>query len=328
MKKLYFFIIFIILINIGFSQDSTVNWLTFDQVKDEFTKKQKPILIFAYQQNDSLSEKMFNTTFSNTEVAKYINLLFYPVKFDIHSKDTMTFFNGDKFPYNPITKYNSLTHMLIGDSIVTPTLIMFDEQAKGRVFYGYKNRDSIFPILINYHEKIYVSTSYEDWEKLYFEAYPPGHKQIITHLNIKWMTMEEMLEKQKTAPRKVFIDIYNNYNIAQTVMRLQVYNYAKIANYINSHYYPVTLGYTSDETFEIKGQTYKNSNDTYKFHEFAIAVLNAKMQFPAFVILDEDFNLLDRIQVFTTRESYNKIIHYYGDNAYKEIDFKNYKLNK
>lgn len=327
MKKILLIISVIFTTSYIYAQDSTVNWMNFEQVSVEFAQKQKPIIIYCFDENDSASMNMFQTTFKNEEVTKYINVLFYPIKLNIRDKDTLTFFNGSKYAFNQATGYNSLAYQLLGDSISTPALVMFNKQAQGKAFFGFKNRDSIFPILIYYNEEIFSSTAYDAWEEIYFEAYPPGQSQIISRLNIKWLTMEEMIEKQKIEPRKIFIDIYNNYNIGQTIMRLKVYNDPLVAHYINQNFYPVSLGYKSKEIFDIKGVTYQNEPQT-GYHEFAIAVLQAKMRFPAFIILDEEYNLLDRIQVFTNKDIFEKIIHYYGEDAYKTTDFQSFIQNK
>jgi thioredoxin-related protein len=327
MREKVLLFLLISLFSVGYAQDSNVVWLSFEQTAEKFAQKQKPVLIFAFAEDDSLSQKMFQQTFANPEVAKYINLLFYPVRLNVFDDDTITFFNGNKFVHLPNEKYHSLAKKLL-DSVAVPAMIVFDKKAVGRVFYGFKNRDSIFPVLIYYAEEVYNSTDYDDWQELYFSAYPPGLKQIITHLNIHWLTMDEMLEKQKTEPRKILIDIYNNYNVSQTVMRLQVYNDKQIANYLNKNYYPVTLQLRSNEEFTIKGITYKNSGKPLEYHEFAVAVLNKNLRFPAFVILDEDFNLLDRIQIFVTKDKMSDIVHYYGDNVYKTKSFKDYQKQK
>ncbi|MBN2664217.1 MAG: hypothetical protein JXR68_11255 [Bacteroidales bacterium] len=327
MKKILSITIFIFVTFSLFSQDSIVNWKSFEQVSLEFAQKQKPIIIYCFDQNDSASMNMFQTTFKNQEVTKYINVLFYPIKLNIRDKDTLTFFNGSKYSFNQTTGYNSLAYQLLGDSISSPALVMFNKQAQGKAFFGFKNRDSIFPILIYYNEEVFTSTEFKAWEEIYFEAYPPGQSQIISRLNIKWMTMEEMIEKQKNEPRKIFIDIYNNYNIGQTIMRLKVYNNPLVAHYINQNFYPVSLGYRSDEVFEIKGVTYQNEPQT-GYHEFAIAVLQANMRFPAFIVLDQEYNLLDRIQTFTNKDVFENIIHFYGDDAYKTTDFQSFIQNR
>ncbi len=325
MKQLFVFFFMFLFFNFAYSQDDTaVNWIDFKNVAEDFQQKQKPVFVFCYQKNDTLSEKMFNEVLKNPEVARYINALFYPVKFNIKTTDTLTFFNGSKFIFDPKKAYHSLTYQLLGDSISTPAIVLFNKQAQGRTFYGYKNRDTLFSMLIYYAEDVYMSTKFEHWKKLYFSAYPPGKKQIVSILNIKWMSMQEMLDAQKTEKRKVFIDIYNNFNVSQTVMRLKVYNEPDIAKYLNKNFYSVSLNFKSDEVFTFNDVRYKNSGKAHKYHEFAIAALQGNMHFPAFVVLDENLKLLERVQVFLKNDVFENIIKYYGDDIYKKMDFKAY----
>ena len=320
-------ILFLFLSTTLFSQDSTLNWLTFEQTSVLFEKNQKPIMVFLYSKDDLKSKKMLETTFANQEVYNYLNILFYSIKFDIETDDTLQFFNGKKFGHLPNEKYHSLVKYLAGDSITLPALVMFNRVGEGRVFFGSKNRDSIFPTLIYYSENIYNSTTYEEWEDYYFKAFPPGQKQIITRLKIRWQTMNEMLQEYETKPKMIFIDLYDSYNTASTVMRMETYNNPKIAEYLNKNFYRVTVKLRSEEEFELKGVTYKNSGTGYKYHQFPYAVLNGNLQFPAFVILDEDMNLIERKQIFMTPEIFEPIIHFYGDGNYKNQDYKTFFEN-
>ncbi len=316
MMKAKLLLIFLVLCRLAFAQDTVVNWLTFDQVSEKFSKKQKPILIFIRSDTSRLTVRMLSETFGNPEVARYINVLFYPILFDPKTSDSITFFNGQIFVKQPGQEYNQLLYSLLGNVIKFPAMVVFNHFGQGRVFYGFKDRDHIFPILVYYAEKAYQSVDYETFEKYYLKTYPPGKKQIITRLNIHWLTMQEALEKQKTQPRKIFIDLYDNYNISQTIMRITTYNNPVIAKYLNTHFYPVTVYARSDEEFDIKGIHYKKS-EKYPYNTFVIDILNGKMHFPAFVILDENLNLLERVQMYMPPEKIEPLLHYYGDNIYK-----------
>ena len=309
------------------TQDTVIKWDTFEAVGENFNKQQKPILIFCYDPKDKLSQKMLSETFANTEIASYLNVLFYNINFDITTNDSITFFNGQKFGKG--NKYHTLSTVLFGNQQVkVPSIVIFDKNAQGRIFEGFKNRDSLFPVLIYYSEEVYTSTEYESWEKIYFKSYPPGLQTIITRLNLNWLTMEELPKAMETSPKKVLIDIYNNYSISQTVMRLQVYNDPEVANYIKQYYYPVLLNYKSEEVFEFKGVKYANSNHPNGYHQFAIAALEGKMRFPAFLILDEKLNLLDRVQFFTDKELFMNISEFFAQDIYKTKDFKTFLEEK
>ncbi|MBN2893685.1 MAG: DUF255 domain-containing protein [Bacteroidales bacterium] len=312
---------------LGQEQDTVLEWLSFEETNKLFLENQKPVMIFLYSENEEQSLKMQNETFGNPEVAKYINALFYPIKLDVFSKDTLQFFNGQYYIHEPKNKFHSLASMLTADSVVYPALVVFDKYAQGNVFYGFKNRDSIFPILIYYYEELFKSVEYQEWESIYLKTYPPGQKQIITSMKIHWLTIDEMKEQLLIKPKPILIDIYDNYSVSSTVMRLYTYNNAEIAKYLNEKFYCVNVNLRSEEEFELKGVTYKNSGPPFNYQQFAYAVLQGNLTFPAFVILDEELNLLERIQIFLTPEKLDPIIHFYGENIYKTQDYKSFLNN-
>ena len=320
-------ILFILISFSSYSQQDNleiVKWQTFEKVGEFFSKKKAPILIWLYEDDSDSCKLMQDSTLYLSEVSNYINTLVYPIKLNAKTNDTITFFNGEKFIHEKNKKYHNLIYTLLSDSISFPSLILFDETATGSVFYGYKSRDDIFPILIYYVEKSYKSITFDEFKEQYFKAYPPGVKQIVTHLNIHWLEFEEMKEKQKIEPRKVLIDIYYNYSITATIMRTQTYNNPKIANYLNKNYYCTTVNAKEIDTLELKGVTYINQGASHGYHDFAIAVLQAKMDFPAFIILDEDYNLLERKQLYFTPKQLEPIIKFYGDDKYKNIEYKDF----
>ncbi len=310
----------------NFAQDSVVNWLSFDEAKTLFEKTQKPVFVFGYSENMPASKKMLETTLKNPEVVGYVNALFYPVKFDLSTDEEITFFDGKKYTKKAGSKFHSLAGTLLGDSIALPAMIMFDKFAQGQVFMGYKNRDSIFSVLVYYGEEI-RRTAYEDWEKIYFATYRPGQKQVISRLLIRWQKMSEVLLEFEKNPKPIFIDLYNNYSIASTIMRIKVYNNPEISKYMNSHFYNVTVDLKSTEEFELKGVKYKNMGAPYNYHSFVYAVLQGKLRFPSFVILNENLELIERVQFFMTPEDFTPLIHFYGDKEYKNKDLKKYLEN-
>jgi len=304
----------------------TVNWKTFEEVGKLFDTTQRPVLVYLYANYSDSCKLMFDSTFTNQEVVSYLNAVFYNIKLDVASDKPITFFDGKTYNKQPNKLYHDIVNTLIGENISLPAILMFNKDAQGEVFWGYKDRDHIFPVLIYYNEEIYKSTTYPIFEENYFKAYPVGMKQIITKLNIKWNSFSEMLELQKVTPKKILIDIYFNYSIAATMMRTKTYNDPIIANYLNNNFYATTVDARTEDLITIKGVTYKNPGAAHGFHEFPIAVLNGKMSFPAFIILDEDFNLIDRVQAYLTPEDIEPILNYYGGNFYKTMTYENYKL--
>ncbi len=326
MRSLFFVIFFIVKLTV-FSQIKTdsIKWLSIEQAGAEFIKKQKPVLIYFYKSHSDSCRKQEKTTFSNPEVANYINILFYPVKIDAETKDSLRFFDG-KYYYNSKStgKVHDLANQLVGNDTF-PALVLFSRKAVGRTFKGYKNRDEIFRILIYYAEDINLSTDFEDWYKYHKKGYPPGQSQIITRLKIKWRTLKEANELNKSIPKKTLLNFYNYNKISCTLLRTQTFNNSIIANYLNEKFYSVNIDVFTQDTLEIKGVKYINENKTYKFHQLPISALEGKMSFPAFIILDEKGNVLGRYQEYMTPEKFELIMTYFGEDTYKTENFEVFK---
>jgi thioredoxin-related protein len=307
---------------------SKVNWISFEETKNLFEKRQKPVLVYFYDSKNDSSRLMLNETFGLNEVASYINILFYPVKLDIYSKDTVTFFDGTKF-YNSGKngKFHDIVVQLLGTQFSIPSMILFNKQAQGAVFPGFKDRNHIFPILIYYAESLANPIPYDKFEKYYFETYPIGQKQIMTRVLVKWKTFNELPELMKTKPRKIMVNLYDNYNISSTMQRLKTYNNPLIAKYLNEKFYCTNLDVKSLDSINFLGQTYINEKAAHGFHQLAIAMLNGNMQFPAFIVIDENSKLLDRFYGYMSPDDFEVLIHFIGDDDYKNEKWDEYKLN-
>ncbi|MCF6240634.1 MAG: thioredoxin domain-containing protein [Bacteroidales bacterium] len=305
---------------------SKVNWKSFEEVQKLFAEKQKPVYIFLYDNKDS-SQLMLNQTFGLDEVANYINVLFYPIKLNIYSKDTIRFFDGQYYT-NQGKNIHDLAFKLAGDTIpYTPTSVVFSREAVGAVYKYYKNRDSIFPILIYYAEDANKALPYPDFEKYYFKTYPPGRKQIMSRVLVKWKPIEEAFETAKKTHKKIFVNLYNNYNISCTMMRLKTYNNPVIAKYLNEKFIPVNIDVKMKDTVQLFGQTFINENQSHGYHQLAISFLNGKMVFPAFLVFDENGKFMDKKQEYMTPETFEPLIHFVGDDAYKTQKWTDYLKN-
>jgi thioredoxin-related protein len=326
--KLIFTATFLFLIAfLGKAQNinDSINWMTFDEVRKEFSEVQKPVMIFLYSQKSDSSVLMQKNTFSNPEVANYINILFYPLKLDVYSEEALTFFDGRVFENTESSgNKHDLAFMLAGRNDTLPALVFFDVNAQGQTFYGYKNRDEIFRTLIYYAENIGTTTSYEDWEKYHTRAFPPGQEQVMTRLNVRWLPLDEAMQKHEKHPQKILLNFYDYRKVSCTVMRTQVFNDKRISDYINQHYYPINIDVFTTDTLEIFGKQYVNSGEAHNFHQLPIAALAGYMKFPAFIIIDEENNVREKFQDFYTVEALKPILEYYGSDAYKKENWKDY----
>ncbi|OQX98154.1 MAG: hypothetical protein B6I20_11410 [Bacteroidetes bacterium 4572_117] len=304
---------------------SKVEWKSFEETNKLFIANQKPVLIFLFDNNDDSSKLMLNEVYGLDEVANYVNALFYPIKMDVFSTDTITFFDGIKYTNTGKNKgVHDLAIKLAGGVPQTPSNLIFTKEAIGSVYPGFKDRDNIFPVLIYYAENAYKSTDYEKFEEYYFKTYPPGQKQIMNRILTKWKSLDEAFELSKKSPKKVLVNLYNNYSISCTMMRLKTFNNPQIARYLNEKFYCVNINVKTKDTLKLFDQVYINEGATHGYHQLPISFLNGKMKFPAFLIFDEESKFLDRKQEYMTPEAFEPVIKFVGDNEYKKQKWNSY----
>lgn len=144
---------------------------------------------------------------------------------------------------------------------------------------------------------------------------------------IHWMSFTEAMEASKTERKKILIDFYTDWCGWCKKMDASTFSDPKVAEYINANYYavkfnaekegPITVG---DTTYAIIPNAGRNGT-----HGMAITLLNGKMSYPSFVFLDEYFNLLSPLQGYHTSSQLEAPLKYFGDNAYKTMNWTQYQ---
>ena len=328
-----------LLIFIGFSSYSqsnkpdsgSVNWISMEEAKARFAKQAKPILIFIENEDSGLSNAMNDSTFRVHEVTNYINIRFYPIKINAFTKDTITYMNGQKFvntkAKNGKKEHHDIVKFLLGDKPVFPGIIILNTDGLGTAFEGYFNRDELFPILIYFSENVFKTTIYEDWFTDYDKTYPSSNTKgyTVTRSIVKWIEFEDAIERNKTSPKKYFVDLYANWNVGATIMYIAGYNNSEVAQILNENYYPIRINVLTKDTFEIGGITYMNrGEDDNTYNDLPVAMLEGKMQFPAFIILNEKMQPIYKNQYFQSSKNMVPILKYFASDKYLETDYSEF----
>lgn len=141
---------------------------------------------------------------------------------------------------------------------------------------------------------------------------------------IQWLTIEEAAARQKQEPRKIVIDVYTDWCGWCKKMDKTTFADPEVAAYVNANYYAVKLDAEGTEPITLDGHTFKY-NPEYKSHELAVALLNGQLSFPTTVYLDEEMKMLSPVPGFMDAPAFSQILHYFGDNHYKKMNFKEFE---
>lgn len=150
---------------------------------------------------------------------------------------------------------------------------------------------------------------------------------------IKWMTLEQAIEAQKTEPKKILIDFYADWCEPCKIMEQNTYNHSVIADYINQNYYLVKFNTERKEDLTLYGRTFSNpdyvSNKKGRngTHEFA-KYMNI-MSVPSAVFLDENAQPITILQGAMTAKEFEPYLTFFATDEYKKVktreDWENYQ---
>jgi thioredoxin-related protein len=142
---------------------------------------------------------------------------------------------------------------------------------------------------------------------------------------IHWISFEEAVLLSEKNPKKVFIDVYTSWCGWCKKMDATTFKETEVVEFINANFYPVKLNAETKDTIRFREKEFKYVQE-FKANELAISLLNGKMGYPSYVLLDEKFALMTApVQSYLPKEDLMPILKYYGTNIYKEKTWEEYK---
>ncbi|MHC1702265.1 MAG: thioredoxin family protein [Tenuifilaceae bacterium] len=166
-KTLITFLISAIIVFNAISQENNgkIKWYTFEEAIKLNEKVPKKIFIDVYTDWCGWCKTMDKNTFSNPQIAEYLNKYYYPVKFNAESKSDVTF-KGTVFK-NRGTESRSphdLAAALLSGKMSYPSVAYLDGESNLLTAVpGYSTPKDIEPILVFFAEDHYKTTKWEDF---------------------------------------------------------------------------------------------------------------------------------------------------------------------
>lgn len=141
---------------------------------------------------------------------------------------------------------------------------------------------------------------------------------------IKWMTLDEVQTAMKKQPRKVYMDVYTDWCGWCKVMDRRTFSNPDVIKYMNDKFYAVKLNAEQRDSIRFMGKAY-GFVEANRANQFAVEILRGQMSYPTSVILEENFQNPQAVPGFIDVPTMDVILHYLGENAYKNTPFNDYK---
>jgi thioredoxin-related protein len=148
-------------------EESLINWMPLDSALAKQKKAPKKILIDIYTDWCGWCKHMAKTTFSNKQIAAYINQNYYPVRFNGETTDTMIYLGDTLVNTNTGRRgAHQLTMILTNKRPSYPTLSYLDE--RGHLISpvpGYKSVNDIEPFLVFFTENVFRTSDFNSFQE-------------------------------------------------------------------------------------------------------------------------------------------------------------------
>ncbi len=329
MKRLIFSLILFALtgLNIARGQQQKptglVNWMSFEEMQRKARESPRPILISLYTDWCGWCKRMTLTTYSDPQIADYINTRFYPVAFNAETKDTIVY-QGETYVNPSITGKGThqLALKLSPQRLSYPTTVFMDREFQHATLVpGYLEAKAIAPILVFYKEKIYTGANINDFIAYFDSTFSQSGKAEANKPTVDWLSFQDALDKNPNAPRKILVHLTNPDCVSCKVMDSTTYHHPEVVKYLNEHYYSVRFDITSQDTITILNQKLYNTGG---YHQLVHAALKNQIELPAILFLNEKNELITPVPQYMTPSFLKPVLMYFKENHFQTKTFQDF----
>ena len=143
---------------------------------------------------------------------------------------------------------------------------------------------------------------------------------------IKWYSWEEAHELSKDNPKKVFVDLYTSWCGWCKKMDATTFKDPEVVKYLNENFYPVKFNAEQKEAIVFNEQEFTFIDQGRRgVHQLAYALLDGRLGYPAFVMLDESFARIMISPGFKQSPQLMKELSFAKEEKYKEMSWEDYR---
>ncbi len=143
--------------------------------------------------------------------------------------------------------------------------------------------------------------------------------------DIQWMSWEDAVRANEESPKKIFIDVYTDWCGWCKKMDKTTFTDPEVVRMLNDGFYAVKLDAEQKENIEFNGNTFKYIKQGRRgVHELAYALLDGKLGYPAFVIMDEKFSRIMISPGYKKSPQLLKELTFAKEEIYKKSSWQDY----
>lgn len=142
---------------------------------------------------------------------------------------------------------------------------------------------------------------------------------------IQWMTWEEAVKHIETQPKKIFVDIYTEWCGWCKRMDQTTFKDPEVVKYMNKHFYAVKFDAEMKKDITFRDHTFSwVASGRRGVHMLAYSLLEGKLSYPSFVMLNEKFDRIAISPGYKQPEQLMKELHYAAEEKYRESSWEEY----
>ncbi len=146
-------------------------------------------------------------------------------------------------------------------------------------------------------------------------------QELIEPSPVKWYSLAEAQELQKTQPRPWLVDVYTDWCGWCKHMMKTTFASDGIAKHINDNFYAIRFDAEQKDSIIFRDTVYYNTSEGNRPpHDFAKRIMNNRMSYPTIVYMDIDWTF-QPIPGYQDVRQIEPLLVYYANRLNKYVDF-------
>ena len=147
-----------------------ISWMTIEEAAGKLKEAKKPLIIDLYTTWCGWCKQMDKKTYSNKQVAQYLQEKFYTVKIDAETHATINW-AGKAYNFNPQYRSNEFALYLTHGRLEFPTTVIIVPGEEPQAIPGYMEPKELELLVKYFGEGSYRTKSFDDYQKSFHASW-------------------------------------------------------------------------------------------------------------------------------------------------------------